>query len=700
MLRSKIGNIFGVMLLFLNLFVALPTIAETYTPQDSGSIYDDLTGDYGILGIASQFHIFAKEKTTINAHTNGNVATKELDANNNFGTDIITGDLQLEINYVQATDSLIGSSFTSGDSNRVNKFVVGSSISTGIENDRAVVNGSRIDHLSASELYQDRPGNTYIDFDTEFAKLEGASESLMSITPAKTYLSSDFPDMNNRTIDVTGMGSSDVVIINVDASVLSMNTPLNIVNSENKILVMNVINAPTDFTIQSQIHYNNRANHETEDFSDANISWNFPSNVTNLAINAPFQGTIIAPRADVTANQNMDGTIIGKNVTLNAATNRWDPNEIFLADNPDNSGSSDSSTDTTSSDSSTDTTSSDSSTDTTSSDSSTDTTSSDSSTDTTSSDSSTDTTSSDSSTDTTSSDSSTDTTSSDSSTDTTSSDSSTDTTSSDSSTDTTSSDSSTDTTSSDSSTDTTSSDSSTDTTSSDSSTDTTSSDSSTDTTSSDSSTNPTSGDSDTDTTSSDSSTDTTSSDSSMDTTSSDSSTDTTSSDSSTDTTSSDSSTDMTSSDSSTNPTSGDSDTDTTSSDSSTDTTSSDGSTNPTNGNSDTDTPTPFHIDPSMSGEDTNQVYPNNNDKTNQSNGMNSTIPQQGKGTDLDRNEFNSSTNETTNVTDESRSMDFQDQDSQVLPKTNSASNKWLAIVGGMIIVLVVIVGFMRRKKHK
>ena len=547
MLRSKIGNIFGVMLLFLNLFVALPAIAETYTPQDSGSIYDDLTGDYGILGIASQFHIFAKEKTTINAHTNGNVATKELDANNNFGTDIITGDLQLEINYVQATDSLIGSSFTSGNSNRVNKFVVGSSISTGIENDRAVVNGSRIDHLSASELYQDRPGNTYIDFDTEFAKLEGASESLMSITPAKTYLSSDFPDMNNRTIDVTGMGSSDVVIINVDASVLSMNTPLNIVNSENKILVMNVINAPTDFTIQSQIHYNNRANHETEDFSDANISWNFPSNVTNLAINAPFQGTIIAPRADVTANQNMDGTIIGKNVTLNAATNRWDPNEIFLADNPDNSGSSDSSTDTTSSDSSTDTT------------------------------------------------------------------------------------------------------------------------------SSDSSTNPTSGDSDTDTTSSDSSTDTTSSDSS---------TNPTSGDSDIDTTSSDSSTDTTSSDGSTNPTSGDS------------------SSNPTNGNSDTDTPTPFHIDPSMSGEDTNQVYPNNNDKTNQSNGMNSTIPQQGKGTDLDRNEFNSSTNETTNVTDESRSMDFQDQDSQVLPKTNSASNKWLAIVGGMIIVLVVIVGFMRRKKHK
>ena len=99
----------------------------------------------------------------------------------------------------------------------------------------------------------------------------------------------------------------------------------------------------------------------------------------------------------------------------------------------------------------------------------------------------------------------------------------------------------------------------------------------------------------------------------------------------------------------------------------------------------------------MSGEDTNQVYPNNNDKTNQSNGMNSTIPQQGKGTDLDRNEFNSSTNETTNVTDESRSMDFQDQDSQVLPKTNSASNKWSCFLEDGLFFLEVIL-IIRRSK--
>ena len=55
-------------------------VSETYIPKDPGNIYNDLTGNYGLLGIASQFHVFAKNKTTVNAHTDGNIATHELDA--------------------------------------------------------------------------------------------------------------------------------------------------------------------------------------------------------------------------------------------------------------------------------------------------------------------------------------------------------------------------------------------------------------------------------------------------------------------------------------------------------------------------------------------------------------------------------------------------------------------------------------------
>lgn len=99
MFKNKIMNLSLISVLFLHLFFPIQVIAETFLPQDPGSVYDDLTGDYGILGIASQFHVFAKEKTTINAHTEGNVATGVLSATNNFGTSISTGDLNKEINY-------------------------------------------------------------------------------------------------------------------------------------------------------------------------------------------------------------------------------------------------------------------------------------------------------------------------------------------------------------------------------------------------------------------------------------------------------------------------------------------------------------------------------------------------------------------------------------------------------------------------
>ena len=356
MVKNKSGSIIAIVVLFLNLLVSIPVVAETYLPQNPRNIHADLTGNYGALGIASQFHVFSKEKTTINAHTNGNVATKELDANNNFGTDFISGDLQLEINYVQVTDSLIGSSLTSGNDNRVNKFVVGEMVATGSENDKAVINGSRIDHLTLEEFYQDRPGQTYIDFASEFAQLVSSSDLLMSMTPTQTFTSADFPDMNNRTIVLTGNDDSNFILANVDASVLQGNTPLNISNPENKVVVLNVINAPADFSVQSQIHYNGRNNQETEDFSDANLSWNFGSALPNLTIAAPFQGTIIAPNTDITVNQNMDGTIIGNNVVLNASTNRWDPNEIFPVDIPDHSDSSSSTTEPSTSDSTSSTT--------------------------------------------------------------------------------------------------------------------------------------------------------------------------------------------------------------------------------------------------------------------------------------------------------------------------------------------------------
>ncbi|VFA75830.1 cell wall surface adhesion protein [Enterococcus faecium] len=597
---KKRASLLVLVALLFNIFsYGVAVSAETYIPKDPGNIYNDLTGNYGLLGIASQFHVFAKNKTTVNAHTDGNIATHELDAKNNFGTELHEGLLNQEINYIQKTDSFANSSGIPTGSTRMNKFVVGSNVDVALQDGHPTVNGSRLDHLTPDDFYKDRAGHEYIDFEQEFAKLNVAANDLATITPAKTYTAADFPDMNNRTIDLTDLSDTGFLLVNIDAEVLTMNTPLQIINPNDQVVVFNVINSSSALNVQSPIKYNDRSNHETEDFSDANISWNFGNEMTDLTISAPFQGTILAPNATIRITQNQDGTIIGTNVILDAATNRWDPNEIFISDNgTDTTDTSDSTDTSTTSDSSDSSTSSD-STDTTSTTSdSTDTSASSDSTDTTSTTSdSTDTSASSDSTDTTSTTSdSTDTSASSDSTDTsTTTSDSTDTSASSDSTDTSSTTSdSTDTSASSDSTDTTSttSDSSDSTTTTSDSTDTSASSDSTDTTSttSDSSDSSTSSDS-TDTTSTTSdSTDTSASSDSTDTTSttSDSSDSTTTTSDSTDTSASSDSTDTTSttSDSSDSSTSSDS-TDTTSTTSdSTDTSASSDSTDTSSTTSD------------------------------------------------------------------------------------------------------------------
>ncbi len=483
---KKRSSLLVLVALLFNIFsYGVAVSAETYIPKDPGNIYNDLTGNYGLLGIASQFHVFAKNKTTVNAHTDGNIATHELDAKNNFGTELHEGLLNQEINYIQKTDSFANSSGIPTGSTRMNKFVVGSNVDVALQDGHPTVNGSRLDHLTPDDFYKDRAGHEYIDFEQEFAKLNVAANDLATITPAKTYTAADFPDMNNRTIDLTDLSDTGFLLVNIDAEVLTMNTPLQIINPNDQVVVFNVINSSSALNVQSPIKYNDRSNHETEDFSDANISWNFGNEMTDLTISAPFQGTILAPNATIRITQNQDGTIIGTNVILDAATNRWDPNEIFISDNgTDTTDTSDSTDTSTTSDSSDSSTSSD-STDTTSTTSdSTDTSASSDSTDTTSTTSdSTDTSASSDSTDTTSTTSdSTDTSASSDSTDTsTTTSDSTDTSASSDSTDTTS-------TTSDSSDSSTTTSDSTDTSASSDSTDTssTTSDSSDSSTSSDS----------------------------------------------------------------------------------------------------------------------------------------------------------------------------------------------------------------------
>lgn len=317
---------------------------------DGGNVTDDYPDLHNMLGVSSQFHIFARE-AELHAHTNGNVAVQNLVGNVNFGTNIIEELLDKDISYIQNISNIAGSSFISAGETRSNKVIFGENIEIDVSNpNRPMVNGVYIDHLLASEVYQDKDGNVYIDFDKEFAKLEKLSASLSEASANATYTSDSFEDMNQRVIDMTDMqpDADGHIVINLSADVLNTSTPLTIkglsADADGNTVIINVDTAgATNYQVNSQIKIiyddgTERNNKETEDFGDNHLLWNFYDSTASdklatgvISVDRPFQGSILAPAAEIDANQNIDGNIIANKVNVKAETHRWD-----LQDNVDN----------------------------------------------------------------------------------------------------------------------------------------------------------------------------------------------------------------------------------------------------------------------------------------------------------------------------------------------------------------------------
>ncbi len=317
---------------------------------DGGNVTDDYPDLHNMLGVSSQFHIFARE-AELHAHTNGNIAVQNLVGNVNFGTNIIEELLDKDISYIQNITNIAGSSFVSAGETRSNKVIFGENIDIDVSNpNRPMVNGVYIDHLLASEVYQDKDGNVYIDFDAEFAKLEKLSASLSEQTANATYSNDSFDDMNQRVIDVTDMepDADGHIVINLSADVLNTSTPLTIkglsADPDGNTVIINVDTAgSTKYQVNSQIKIiyddgTERNNQETEDFGDNHLLWNFYDSTASdklatgvISVDRPFQGSILAPAAEIDANQNIDGNLIANKVNVKAETHRWD-----LQDNVDN----------------------------------------------------------------------------------------------------------------------------------------------------------------------------------------------------------------------------------------------------------------------------------------------------------------------------------------------------------------------------
>ncbi|MEG7637151.1 Cna B-type domain-containing protein [Enterococcus casseliflavus] len=124
------------------------------------------------------------------------------------------------------------------------------------------------------------------------------------------------------------------VVVTLSKTELEKDTPITIkglTKGTSPVLINVDTEGASTVNIKSQIKLEytdgtTRNSHETEDFDDAVILWNFINQPENqmLSINSPFQGTILAVGDTVDVHQNVDGSIIADTVLVNAETHRWD----------------------------------------------------------------------------------------------------------------------------------------------------------------------------------------------------------------------------------------------------------------------------------------------------------------------------------------------------------------------------------------
>ncbi|MHC3377926.1 collagen-binding domain-containing protein [Ligilactobacillus equi] len=299
-----------------------------------------------ILQEAGAFHIFSNQ-TTLTADTNGNIATKDLEAKVDFGTrgdspNVTTNDYY----YIQKISSLTSSaSFRNGGT-----VILGDGVEfSKDESGQVWLNGVKLDHIG-NQVYQESAGQEWLNFEEIFTRLEELSRD--SQAQSNTVgVKQDFTDENNRYLDLEQV-QDETIYFNVSIDEVMRDRPLTIKNLRpNQTTIINVTGLQADKTyeIRSEIKLlyqgsssciNNGENHQNRNV----LLWNFGTANATLNFNCGrFLGSILLPQGTINAYVNLDGNLIADTVNvLGGETHRWDLNpekaEIPEEETPTNPG--------------------------------------------------------------------------------------------------------------------------------------------------------------------------------------------------------------------------------------------------------------------------------------------------------------------------------------------------------------------------
>ncbi|MDO5156059.1 MAG: choice-of-anchor A family protein, partial [Eubacteriales bacterium] len=317
-----------------------PQTTESLTPPYSAqNLINDsqLTSAYtsqnlffsdGIFSIAFDFHIFAEE-VTLNAHTNGNIATNTLSANGqSFGSSTNNYLNKREDNYIGKSVNGITNIASNGYTVLGNTILANQETADG----RLTIgnNSNPLDQSHSLSVYQESKDSTpYIDIQKELTSLSALSTQFSKQRTSST-VTLEKPNGENQTITVKG--DAPVQYLTIRASQIAdkhNKRVLHITLPENGTLILNVDMAHADKNILANlvVQLNNYTNGESVIQNDCGLLWNLydssspdglfhPKDYAKVGTSDYFFGTILAPTAKIQYGA-LNGSIIAKNVKQN-----------------------------------------------------------------------------------------------------------------------------------------------------------------------------------------------------------------------------------------------------------------------------------------------------------------------------------------------------------------------------------------------
>lgn len=294
------------------------------------------------LGIAGNFHLVGFSSVTTTAHTNGNILTDTLCYQNNFGTNGVA-----EVSYIRKIKFLSGGDgFSSMDSSKDSLLVVGTGVQVGTEDhgNAWTLDGRKVDapmrRGHSDSLMQDSDTLKYIDLQAVHDQTVRINQTL------RTYanrLDKVIQETDGQRTFIQKVILSDPAGVNVynitDAHAFEEGTSIECKDFDKQtpgLLILNVdLAGVKEFLLPgTDLSYadgSKAPNGEVTEWQTGNVLWNlYDSSAADglyrgkVRNERPVAAHILAPEANVTLEASLNGTVIARNIDVQAESHRTD----------------------------------------------------------------------------------------------------------------------------------------------------------------------------------------------------------------------------------------------------------------------------------------------------------------------------------------------------------------------------------------